>query len=169
MTLWQRLDLFARNLSPLAITLSLVVIGVLPMHVPGFVTIVPALSLMAVYYWSIFRPDLMSGFAVFCVGLFQDILSGMPLGVSALVLLLVRVTVVSKRRFFMGNSFLVMWGGFLLVAAGAMALTWEFISILNATLAHPSSLIFQYLLTLALFPCFTWLFIRAQQAFLRQA
>lgn len=167
MTLWQRLDLVARNFSPLAITLCLVMICVLPMHVPGFGSIVPALSLMAVYYWSIFRPDLMSVFAVFCVGLFQDILFGLPLGVSALVLLLVRLTVVSKRRFFMGNSFLVMWWGFMLVAAGAQALTWEFLSILNARMIYPAPLIFQYLLTLALFPCFTWLFIRAQQAFLR--
>ena len=78
--LWNRLDLVARSLSPMAITLLLVMVSVLPMHIPFFGTVSPVLSLMAVYYWSIFRPDLMPSFAVFGAGLFQDILSGTPLG-----------------------------------------------------------------------------------------
>ncbi|MBT4770771.1 MAG: rod shape-determining protein MreD [Rhodospirillaceae bacterium] len=169
MSLWHRLDFIARNLSPFAITLFLVVLSVVPTHIPGFGTIVPALSLMAVYYWSIFRPDLIPAWTVFLVGLFQDILVSTPLGLHALILLLVRATVVSRRRFFMGNSFFIMWGGFMLVAAGALAIGWEVLSLLNLTMINPSSLAFQYFLTVGLFPCFTWLFIRVQQAFLPQA
>ena len=169
MSLWHRLDSIARNLSPLEITLFLVVLSVIQTHIPGFGTIVPALSLMAVYYWSIFRPDLIPAWAVFLVGIFQDILVSTPLGLHAIILLLVRTTVVSRRRFFMENSFLIMWGGFMLVAAGALAIGWEILSLLNLTMINPTSLAFQYLLTFALFPCFTWLFIRVQQAFLPQA
>lgn len=167
--LWQRLDLIARSLSPMAITLLLVVVSVLPTHIPSFGMVAPVLSLMAVYYWSIFRPDLMPSFAVFGAGLFQDILSGTPLGAFALVFLLVRVTVVSRRRFFIGNSFVVMWWGFMLVAAGSLALVWQIASLLNMTLINPSAVAFQFFLTLSLFPCLAWLFFRAQQAFLRQS
>lgn len=167
--LWQRLDLIARSLSPMAITLLLVVVSVLPMHIPSFGAVSPVLSLMAVYYWSIFRPDLMPSFAVFGAGLFLDILSGTPLGAFALVFLLVRVTVVSQRRFFIGNSFMVMWWGFMLVTAGSLALVWEIASLLNMTLISPSAVAFQFFLTLSLFPCLAWLFFRAQQAFLRQS
>ncbi|MBL6934295.1 MAG: rod shape-determining protein MreD [Alphaproteobacteria bacterium] len=167
--LWSRLDLVARSLTPMAITLLLAVISVLPMQIPSFGAVSPVLSLMAVYYWSIFRPDLMPSVAVFGAGLFQDILSGTPLGAFALVFLLVRLTVVSRRRFFIGNSFVVMWWGFMLVAVGSQALVWEITSLLSMTLISPSGVAFQVFLTLSLFPCFAWLFFRAQQAFLRQS
>lgn len=167
--LWSRLDLVARSLTPMAITLLLAVISVLPMQIPSFGAVSPVLSLMAVYYWSIFRPDLMPSVAVFGAGLFQDILSGTPLGAFALVFLLVRLTVVSRQRFFIGNSFVVMWWGFMLVAVGSQALVWEITSLLSMTLISPSGVAFQVFLTLSLFPCFAWLFFRAQQAFLRQS
>ena len=167
--LWNQLDLVARNLSPMAITLLLVMVSVLPMHIPFFGTVSPVLSLMAVYYWSVFRPDLMPSFAVFGAGLFQDILSGTPLGVFALVFMLVRVAVVSKQKFFTGNSFVVMWWVFMLVAAGSLVLVWGLASLLNMTLISPLGVAFQVFLTFVLFPCFAWLFFRAQQAFLRQS
>ena len=166
---WNQLNLVARSLSPMAITLLLVMVSVLPMHIPFFGTVSPVLSLMAVYYWSVFRPDLMPSFAVFGAGLFQDILSGTPLGVFALVFMLVRVAVVSKQKFFTGNSFVVMWWVFMLVAAGSLVLVWGLASLLNMTLISPLGVAFQVFLTFVLFPCFAWLFFRAQQALLRQS
>ncbi len=166
---WNQLNLVARSLSPMAITLLLVMVSVLPMHIPFFGMVSPVLSLMAVYYWSVFRPDLMPSFAVFGAGLFQDILSGTPLGVFALVFMLVRVAVVSKQKFFTGNSFVVMWWVFMLVAAGSLVLVWGLASLLNMTLISPLGVAFQVFLTFVLFPCFAWLFFRAQQALLRQS
>ncbi len=166
---WNQLDLVARSLSPMAITLLLVMVSVLPMHIPFFGMVSPVLSLMAVYYWSVFRPDLMPSFAVFGAGLFQDILSGTPLGVFALVFMLVRVAVVSRQKLFTGNSFVAMWWVFMLVAAGSLVLVWGLASLLNMTLISPLGVAFQVFLTFALFPCFAWLFFRAQQAFLRQS
>ncbi len=166
--LWSRLDFVARSISPMAITLLLVVASVLPTHTPSFGTVSPILSLMAVYYWSIFRPDLMPPFAVFGAGLVQDILFSTPLGAFAFIFLLVRMVVVAQRRFFIGNSFVVMWWGFMLVAVGSLALAWGITSLLNMTLISASGVIFQAFLTLSLFPCFAWLFFRVQQAFLRQ-
>ncbi len=166
---WNQLNLVARSLSPMAITLLLVMVSVLPMHIPFFGMVSPVLSLMAVYYWSVFRPDLMPSFAVFGAGLFQDILSGTPLGVFALVFMLVRVAVVSRQKLFTGNSFVAMWWVFMLVAAGSLVLVWGLASLLNMTLISPLGVAFQVFLTFALFPCFAWLFFRAQQAFLRQS
>ena len=167
--LWSQLDFVARSLLPMAITLLLIVASGLPTHTPSFGTVSPVLSLMAVYYWSIFRPDLMPPFAVFGAGLFQDILFNTPLGVFAFVFLLVRVVVVAQRRFFISNSFVVMWWGFMLVAVGSLALAWGITSLLNMTLISASGVIFQAFLTLSLFPCFAWFFFRVQQAFLQQA
>ena len=165
---WQRLDQVARNLVPFSLTLLLGFLGTVPIFFPGYKPVAPAMTLIAVYYWSIFRPDLMPPIAVFALGFFHDLLSGTPLGLSAFILLLVRSAVVSQRRFFMGNSFFIMWGGFLLISAGAMALAWEIISWLESSFVHATPAFFQFLITLALFPAFTWFFVRMQQLFLRQ-
>ncbi len=167
LNIWHRLDVFIRNLTPLLFTLFLVLVSVVPLRVPGFAAVTPALSLVAVYYWAIFRPDLLPAVAVFAIGLVQDILSGMPLGVNTLVLLAAHAVVASQRRFFLGKSFLVMWWGFLMVAAMAAVATWIIVSMLYGRLLDPAPLGFQFLLTVAIFPCLTWLFIRVQQTFLR--
>ena len=165
--LWQRLDTIARRILPLAITIMLALAAAAPSHIPGFAALVPAVALISVYYWTIFRPDLMPALAVFAIGLFQDILSGMPLGMNALILLLVYGIVLGQRRFFLGQSFLVMWWGFLLIVAGAFTLMWLTMSALETTLLDPMPALFQALVTLAVFPIFTRLFIRTQQAMLK--
>lgn len=167
LTLWHRLDTIARRILPFALTVLLALAAAVPTHVPGLAPMVPAVALISVYYWTIFRPDLMPALAVFAIGLFQDILSGMPLGVNALVLLLVYGIVLGQRRFFLGKSFLVMWWGFLLIVAGAFTLVWLALSALGTTLFDPMPAVFQAAVTLAVFPIFTRLFIRTQQALLR--
>jgi rod shape-determining protein MreD len=167
-SVWHRLDGVARRLLPFATTILLVVLSVVPLHLPGLGSVAPALALMGVYYWAIFRPDFLPAPAVFAAGLFQDVLSGMPLGVNALAFLVAYEIVSAQRRFFLGKSFMVMWWGFMLIAAGATAGTWLLVSGLSGAFLSPRPVVFQFLLTLALFPCLTWLFIRAQRVLLQQ-
>lgn len=166
-TFWQRLDTIARRMLPAAITLMLAMAAAVPLHVPGYAPVAPAVTLIAIYYWTIFRPELMPAPAVFAIGLFQDILSGTPLGVNALVMLLVFAVVLGQRRFFLGKSFLVMWWGFALVVAGALAAVWMVLSSLDGTVLDPLPAVFQGMVTLAVFPVLTRIFIRSQQALLR--
>jgi len=166
-TIWQRLDTIARRILPIAITLLLAMAAAVPLHIPGSSVLIPAVTLVSVYYWTIFRPDLMPAPAVFAIGLFQDVLSGTPLGVNALVLLLVFAVVLGQRRFFLGKSFLVMWWGFVLIVAGALACTWMILSSLERAIINPLPAVFQGTVTLALFPILTRIFIRSQQALLR--
>ena len=70
---WQRMDLLARQLMPSMLTLVLVIINVVPLHIPGFSRVAPLLPLIAVYHWAAFRPRLLPAYAVFLIGLFQDI------------------------------------------------------------------------------------------------
>ena len=163
---WQRLDVLARRLTPFGLTLLLVMLNVVPTHVPGFARVIPMLALMAVYHWTIYRPELMPAVAVFAVGVLQDLLGGTPVGVYALVFLSVYGVLLSQRRFFVGKSFLITWLGFAVVAAAAAAQAWALVSAFHVTLVDPRPLIFQYLLTLGAFPLLAWLFLSWQQAFL---
>ena len=165
--LWHRMDLLVRQLTPTMLTLALVIINVVPLHIPEFSRVAPLLPLMAIYHWAIFRPRLLPAYAVFLIGLLQDVLTGAPIGVNALMFLIVYGVVLSQKRFFLGKSFFILWLGFSIVAAGASVMSWIAVSILNVALVEPKTVIFQYLMTLGFFPAIAWLFLRWQRAFLR--
>ena len=166
--LFQQIDRGARHLFPFALSVMLVILGVVPLPIPGYGLMAPAFGVMAVYYWAIHRPDLMPAIAVFALGLLQDILTGGPLGVNALVLLLVFGVMRNQRRPFLGKPFPVMWFGFLIVAPCALAVQWLVASVALDRLIPPASAGVELLFTLALYPCVTWLFVTGQRAFLRQ-
>ncbi len=166
--LWHRMDLLARQLTPAVLTLVLVIIIVMTLHIPGFSRIAPLLPQMAVNHWGIYRPRLLPAYLVFLIGLLQDVLTGTPIGVNALVLLAVYGAVLSQKQFFIGKSFFILWLGFSVIAAGALAVSWGLISVINLTLVEPRTVIFQYLLTLGFFPAIAFVFLRWQQAFLKQ-
>jgi rod shape-determining protein MreD len=131
-TFWQRLDAFARHQVPVVVTLILMLITVIPSHTPGLGQIGPMLSLISVYYWAVYRPDLMGYGAVFAVGLLEDTIAGTPLGVGSLMLLLVHGAVVTQYKFFHGKSFAV---------SGQAPL-------------------YAYLMTVALYPVIGWMLVR---------
>ena len=103
---WQRIDLFARLLTPTFLTLILVIVSVVPLRVLDFTTVAPLLPLISVYHWAIFRPYLLPAYAVFLIGVLQDILTGSPIGVNALVFLLVYGAVLSQKVFFYWKVFI---------------------------------------------------------------
>src|SRR6516164_1418490 len=53
----QRVDNPAARLLPIATTLLATVISIQPAHIPGDAALTPAFTLMAVYHWTIYRPD----------------------------------------------------------------------------------------------------------------
>ncbi|WNJ99379.1 rod shape-determining protein MreD [Thalassospiraceae bacterium LMO-JJ14] len=164
---WHRVDRFARDLTPFALTFVLLVIGAIPFHIPGFAQVAPMLPLIGIYFWAVYRPDLMPAAAVFLIGIIHDFLSGLPVGVSALIFLLVLGAALAQRSFFSGKSFVIVWIGFVFVAAGALALEWLLLSIVTGELIQARSAIYQFGLTVAVFPVLSWMFTRWQQAFLQ--
>ena len=166
-TLWHRLDMTARNLSPFAISILLVMMAMVPVRIPEISPVLPSLALIAVFYWSIYRPDLMPVWAVFLIGIFEDLLGGGPIGIGTISLLLVHGIVRSQPRFFASASFMVMWFLFALAAAGAIATVWLLTCLYYGVAVHPRPALFQFFLTVAIYPCLAWIFAQAQRAFLR--
>ncbi len=167
-TVLQRLDRVARSLWPFVLSLLLVVASVLPIQLSDFGRVAPNLAIMATFYWAIYRPDLFPAPAAFVLGLWLDLLTGAPVGINALVLLLVHWAITSQRRFFQGKSFGVVWWAFALTISGAMALFWVLSAVYHLTLIDPSPVVFQLLLTIAVFPFLTWLLARTQHVVMRQ-
>ncbi len=164
----QRLDQLVRQLLPVGLTLLLVLLDATPTRLPGFAAVAPLLPLISVYYWAIYRPDLLPSSVAFGLGLINDVIIGTPLGVSSLVYLLVQGMTASQRRFFHGKSFLVAWWAFGLVAMAALTLQWILVSIIFGHALEPKAVVVEFVMTVSFYPLLSWLFVRTQLALMRQ-
>jgi len=159
-----RVDGPAARLLPMATALAATVISIQPIHVRGYAALTPAFTLMVVYHWTIYRPDLLPPLALFLVGVTQDLLAGAPLGMSALLLLLARAMVRRHRSHFVNQSFPFVWAGFTLLTGSAMLLLWFVHSLLDGALLDFRSTVFRAVATISLFPLASFLLGRTQRA-----
>lgn len=137
---------------PGVLTVLLVFVGSVPIGVPFVGPMLPAFGLVAVYIFSLQRPDLMPHWLAFLVGLLQDLLSGGPLGLNALVLLAVQGFCSTQRRFLVGRPFALLWAAFVLVAVAAATAGWLIACIYFVALVAPAASLMQIAITSALFP-----------------
>jgi rod shape-determining protein MreD len=149
---WQRLDALARQLVPCALTIALAFAAVVPLHIPSFEPVAPSLPLVATFYWTLHRPDLMPVWAVFVLGILQDALIGLPAGVSACMLTATHAAVIAQRGFLIGRSFAVVWLSFGLVTLGASTLGWALTCAFHGALLAPTAALFQALMTFGAYP-----------------
>ena len=161
-----RLDTGARRMVPFLVLLCLVVLTAIPTRLPGFAQVAPSWPIIGIFYWSIYRPDLLPMWAAFLIGILADTVLDMPLGISALLFLLIRGIVVSQRRFFLTNAFPMTWGAFAIIAMGCMGLTWLLFSGLHGEAVDPQILLWQYIMLIGLFPFVTVLLAYTQMVLL---
>lgn len=162
-TSWvERVELWLRGLTPVVLTAIMVFASAIPWQLPAFAPVTPAFVVMAVFYWSIYRPDKLPYAATFLLGVFYDLLTGAPVGLTALVLLIVQSLVSAQRTFFHGKPFLVVWWGFSLVMPGAGLLSWIVGSAYLDGLLPILPVVVQVVLTVLLYPAFSVLFGRIQ-------
>lgn len=150
---------------PTLATLVLAVLSVLPLRFPDYAAVAPLLALAGVFYWTIYLPEFLPPIAVFTSGVTLDLLSGAPLGVSALVLLLARAAVLPQRRFFIDRLFPFVWSGFALVAAVTIAFLWLLGSMIEGAMLDMRAAALQWVLTVAGFPAVGYLLMKVQRTF----
>lgn len=166
---WRRLDALSRDLAPVALTLVLLLLSTVPLRVATFNVLMPSLPLIAIYYWLLYRPDLMPSGAVFAIGLLEDGLSGTPIGVTALVLTCVHAGVSVQRRFFAGKSFAIVWLGFAVVATLAYFLAWLLVCVFYGMRVNGTGVILQGAATIGCLPLMWRPLVRCHLAILRPA
>jgi rod shape-determining protein MreD len=149
---------------PLATVALAAIIGLLPLPVPGYAALTPAFALMAVYHWSVYRPDLLPPSGLFAVGLAQDLVTGATIPASALVFLLARAAVLRYRRHFIRRLFPFAWAGFAALAAAATLGLWALHCVLQLSLFDLRTAIIRGALTIALFPAASLALGRSQRA-----
>lgn len=120
----------------------------------------PDLVLTAVYIACVRRPEAVPILALFGLGLMQDLLSSVPLGLHALVYVLVHGLV--TRLPLADRSLPQIWLGFVPVAALAGAAGWMAMSAYHAVLIAPDPLLARTAASVIAFPVLglplIWLF-----------
>lgn len=163
----QQLDHLARGMVPAASVACLILPALLPLGAPWLSEAMPHFSMMAVFYWALYRPDLLPAAAVFCTGLVQDILSGSPVGLNALTLLAVLAVTQSQRQAIVFRPFPIAWGGFALIAAGAFLAMWLLTSLLALRPVLAPAALLQCITTVLVFPVMAWALVRMHRYLVR--
>jgi rod shape-determining protein MreD len=162
----QRFEQIARRSLPVVTTFLLVLADVVAWPLPYFGALTPSFGLMGVYYWAIHRPDLFRPSIVFLLGLLQDALTGLPLGLSAFLYVALSQMALSQRRFFSGQIFPMLWFGFALVALVNDVATWGLLWALTGARVSLLPALVRAVFSILVFPLPALLLIRTQRAFL---
>jgi len=115
----------------------------------------PFFLLMVVYYWAIYRPTVMPYAYTFVLGLLLDLLTQLPLGLSALVLVGIQTIVQRSRLFMMGQPYMMVWLGFAITSIAYACALWLLISLSEFSFAPLSAFVetlIASLLSILLFP-----------------
>jgi rod shape-determining protein MreD len=154
---------------PIATIAAAAILALLPLPVPGYAALTPSFTLMAVYHWSVYRPDLLPASSLFAIGFAQDLLSGATIPASPLLLLLARAAVLRVRRHFVGRPFPFVWAGFAVLAFAAMFGLWALYCVMQLALFDPRTAIIRGAVTVALFPAASLILGRSQRALIGAA
>ncbi len=161
--IWRRLDAASRLAWPAFCTIfGLFLIG-LPLGLPGQAELRPAYAMACVFFWSLYRPGSIPAPFVAFTGLLLDLLNLSPLGLWAVLLLLLQGLTLAARRRLAPSGFLLNWAIFCALAAGFSALFWAMQCLLTLTLLTLIPLGVQILVCAGVYPALAALFIRAHR------
>ena len=154
----------AARVVPVLTIMLAAILALEPVPLPGYAALTPVFTLMALYHWMIYRPELVPPITLFAIGVGYDLLCGGPPGVTPLLLLLARAAVLHARRWFLDRGFAFVWTGFALLTVGAVALLWALECVLAWQLLGIADSLFRAAVTAALFPIASFVLGRTQHA-----
>ena len=96
----ENLKNYLQRMTPLLFSVFLIMLSYVPLDFPLANNIRPAVGMVCVYYWIIHRPDLFNLVSVYLLGLFEDVLSEVPLGTNIFTLLVLYLLLLNLARFF---------------------------------------------------------------------
>lgn len=140
------------------LVLVLLIASSIPIHIAGASAFFPMVDIMAIYYWTSYRPQVMPDWFVFILGILRDIMEGLTIGVSPFIYLLTRFIVLASKDLYKKQTFIIVWQGFAIVSLIAITGKWLLVSfIIDMPLVFTSA-IMQFVLSIAMYPLFHWLF-----------
>ena len=116
---------------PFLFSFFLLIVGMLPWRVAFLSHFAVPVVYASLFFWTVFCLELLPPFSVFLLGVFADLLTISPLGYYTFLFLLFYWGVLLERRFFVGRSFLFLWGAFCTFVCPLIILQWLLACLLN--------------------------------------
>lgn len=135
----------------------------IPFGLIGSIWSVPLIALAGVYFWAVFRPELLPPYAVFGIGVSHDLVSGGPVGLWALTYLTVYAVALSQRGFLFTAPFIGLWLGFGVAALAAAIIAWMVASFYFSMFVQIEPLLLQAFATWAIYPPLSRIFSNIQR------
>jgi rod shape-determining protein MreD len=127
----EQIDSLLRLCAVYGMMLLLFLLNTVTLSLPFSDSFEVPLMTMVIYYWAIYRPTLIPAWFVFLMGIAFDLLSGLPVGLSAFVFVGLRWLVSDQRLFLMGQSFVTVWLGYALANLIVTSVQWVLYGFLN--------------------------------------
>lgn len=120
--------------------------------------VTPYFMVITIFYWAIYRPSFLQPLWIFALGILQDLVIGYPVGVHAILYLVLHYTVKNQRTFLTGQTYFVLWMIFSMVCLVFLFVEWGFFSIVSWTLFDYHPVVSSWLLTILFYPLINWIF-----------
>jgi len=124
----------------------------IPLHIGDLSAVRPPFFLIALFFWTVFRPSFLSPLLIFGLGLMADVISSYPLGITSIIMLVTQWGLKKQQRFLSGQAFLILWLGFFLTSTAVCFSYWASFSLLTFELAPFLKHATGYFLGLFVFP-----------------
>ncbi|MBH68699.1 MAG: hypothetical protein CMM58_10135 [Rhodospirillaceae bacterium] len=157
---------YARQMVPLSTVFILIIVSATPLAFVGNSSVFPYLNIVAVFYWSLYRPDRLPILGILAVGIFQDLLLGTMIGFMPILFLIAHGSTVSQRRLLLGKSFYFIWLGFTIICGITSLIAWGLLSLLVGQTAEVVALLVKLGMTISSFPIMFWVLGRLHRSFM---
>jgi rod shape-determining protein MreD len=109
---------------PAAIIILMLLLSAVLSHIAGLGQVMPLLTLINIYYWSVFYPGMLPYWLLFTLGILQDTLTGQPLGFSSFINIIFAWMLTGRLHMLIPPSFAMLWLRFALSACAMVLLEW---------------------------------------------
>ena len=141
-----------RNLLPMLVLIVFAFVQQVPTRIPELSYMTPSLVIAGLFYWCIYRVDLVPLLGIFVLGIFEDIMTNDLFGFHALIFLIISAVCRWHRRFFYKQEFIVLWAGLSVLVLGISILKWLLYMIVHTQLLSYYPLLFSALATIFIYP-----------------
>ncbi len=142
----------------------MVLLAAVPLRVAGASQLMPAFALICIYYWDTFCPGMLPYAFLLALGLLEDTLTGLPMGVSSVIFIVFGLLLIRERSNFGRSRFSAVWFGFALLSFVVMALEWIIMSFYSGSMLPIGIHLLQWLATCLAYPPMHLLLTRVYRA-----
>lgn len=148
-----------RLLLPYVLAIIMVLASSLPLGVSGLEAFRPMLMVMLIFDATIYRPYFFPYWILFLLGILLDVATGLPLGLSSLLLMVLKACLLSVRGKYVRVSFHIIWVQFVLWVTIVAASEWIILSMYYEQVLPLGLACMQLLMSIVGYPIFHQLFL----------